>query len=50
MTYPGAVDDWTGPEGATSRWLRDALDATLDGRAPAVAETAPVGCTIKWRR
>ncbi len=50
VTYHGAIDDSTEPEGVTASWLRDALDAALDGRAPAVTETAPVGCTIKWRR
>ena len=30
-------------------WLREALDAVLDGHAPERAETRPVGCSIKWR-
>jgi len=30
--------------------LRDALDAVLAGAGPAVAETEPVGCSIKWKR
>jgi hypothetical protein len=29
--------------------LREALDATFTGSAPAKTETPPVGCTIKWR-
>ena len=50
VAYHGAIDDSAEPEAATSPWLRAALDAVLAGRPPAVAETAPVGCTIKWRR
>jgi hypothetical protein len=40
-----AVDD----SAMHTHYLRDALDATLAGGAPAVAETAPQGCTVKWR-
>ena len=50
VAYHGAIDDAHEPERAREPWLRDALDAVLEGRAPAVAQTAPVGCTIKWRR
>lgn len=50
VAYHGAIDDATEPDQARQAWLRDALDAVLEGGAPAVAETAPVGCTIKWRR
>ena len=30
------------------RYLRDALDAVLAGVQPALAETPPVGCSVKW--
>src|SRR5918999_384907 len=30
--------------------LREALDAVLAGEEPARPETAPVGCSVKWRR
>jgi hypothetical protein len=49
VAYHGAIDDSREPADVTATWLRDALDAVLEGRAPATAETAPVGCTIKWR-
>jgi peroxiredoxin len=49
LAYHGAVDDSREEDGVQTRYLRDALDATLGGRAPAVAETAPKGCTVKWR-
>ncbi|MBJ7456044.1 MAG: thioredoxin family protein [Thermoleophilia bacterium] len=50
IAYHGAIDDSTDPDAVTAHHLRAALDAVLDGRAPEVAETAPVGCTIKWAR
>ena len=34
----------------TQHYLRDALDAVLDGGTPPVAETPPVGCTIGRRQ
>jgi peroxiredoxin len=49
LVYHGAVDDSREEEEVTTPYLRDALDAALAGEAPAVADTAPVGCTVKWR-
>jgi peroxiredoxin len=49
LVYHGAIDDSRNEEAATARYLRDALDAVLAGAAPAVADTMPVGCTVKWR-
>jgi peroxiredoxin len=50
LRYTGAPDaDYDDPaQGAD--WLRDALDAVLDGRDPERQETEPVGCSIKWRQ
>jgi peroxiredoxin len=49
LVYHGAPDsDYTDPNGAEP-YLRRALDAALEGAQPAVQETPPVGCTIKWR-
>lgn len=49
LVYHGAPDsDHRDPNGAEP-YLRRALDAALAGRRPAVAETPPIGCTIKWR-
>jgi hypothetical protein len=50
VIYHGAIDDSVEPDAVGSTFLRDALDAALDDRAPAVAQTPPVGCTIKWSR
>jgi peroxiredoxin len=49
LVYHGAPDsDHRDPNGAEP-YLRRAFDAALAGRDPAVAQTPPVGCTIKWR-
>jgi peroxiredoxin len=49
VRYVGAIDDnHDDPEAVKHTFLRDALDAVLNGQAPAVAETPAVGCTIKW--
>jgi len=49
LVYHGAIDDNRDETGVTQRYLRDALDAVLEGRTPDVAETPPVGCTVKWK-
>lgn len=49
LRYRGAPDaDYEDPS-QDARYLRDALDAILDGRDPEPAQTPPVGCSIKWR-
>ena len=48
LRYRGAPDrDYEDPA-AGAEWLRDALDAVLEGSAPDPAETEPVGCSVKW--
>jgi peroxiredoxin len=49
LVYHGAIDDNREEDAVTQSYLRDALDAVLAGRAPEVAETPPVGCTVKWK-
>jgi peroxiredoxin len=50
LRYAGAPDaDYDDPSQGAA-WLRDALDAVLEGRQPERPESEPVGCTIKWRR
>ena len=49
LRYRGAPDFDHDDPSQNAAWLRGALDAVLDGRAPDPAETAPVGCSIKWR-
>jgi hypothetical protein len=48
LRYRGAPDSDYEDPGQNAAWLRDALDAVLDGRDPERTETRPVGCSIKW--
>jgi len=49
LRYRGAPDaDYEDPS-RNAAWVRAALDAVLDGRDPDTGETAPVGCSIKWK-
>ncbi len=50
LQYHGAPDDnYENPDAVQNAYFRDALDAVLAGKAPAVTQTPPVGCTIKWK-
>jgi peroxiredoxin len=49
LVYHGAVDDNREEADVTTNYLRDALEAALAGETPPVADTPPVGCTVKWR-
>jgi peroxiredoxin len=49
LVYHGAVDDNREEADVTTNYLRDALEAALAGQTPPVADTPPVGCTVKWR-
>lgn len=49
LRYRGAPDaDYDDPS-LNAVWVRDALDAILDGADPGLAETESIGCSIKWR-
>ena len=50
LVYHGAIDDSRDERAVTRQYLRDALDAVLEGREPPVAETPPSGCSVKWRQ
>ena len=50
LIYHGAIDDNAKqPDKVTTRWLRDALEAAVAGKAVAVQETKALGCSIKFR-
>jgi peroxiredoxin len=49
LRYHGAIDDSRDVAGVSQPYLRDALEAVLDGREPEVTETPAVGCTVKWK-
>lgn len=48
LVYHGAIDDSQDPATIETHYLRDALQAVVDGEAVATAETPAVGCTIKF--
>ena len=48
IAYAGAIDDNNNLKKAETHYLRDALDALLDGKAPKTPETKPRGCSIKY--
>jgi peroxiredoxin len=48
LRYAGAVDDSQRISHVTKHYLRDALDALLAGKAPAVTQTKVIGCSTKW--
>jgi peroxiredoxin len=49
LVYHGLVDDNREESLVTTHYLRDAIEAALAGEAPPIADTTPVGCTVKWR-
>ncbi len=49
LVYHGAIDDSRDEDVVSENYLRDAIDAVLDGRDPEQSDTPPVGCSIKWR-
>lgn len=51
LAYTGKIDDnWENPSAVAKNYLRDALDDLAAGKAPRLAETHAIGCTIKWKR
>lgn len=50
VLYMGAMDDSTYADKVKTSYLESALAAALKGEGPAVQETAPRGCRIKYPR
>ena len=49
IAYMGGIDDsWRDAAEVKRSYLRDALDALLDGKTPEVTETRPDGCGIVY--
>jgi peroxiredoxin len=48
LVYHGAPDDNREADQVGQHYLRDAIEAALASQPAPVAETPPVGCTIKW--
>ena len=50
LAYHGAVDDnRKEPEKVQNHYLKEALDAVVSGKPPALPETKSLGCSIKYR-
>jgi peroxiredoxin len=50
LRYTGRMDDNPrNPGKETTHELRDAVDAVLAGKEPAVPLTNPIGCNVKWQ-
>ena len=50
LRYTGRMDDNPRTPGAEkTHELRDAVDALLAGKKPAVEVTNPIGCNVKWK-
>src|SRR3990172_9306779 len=50
LRYHGKLDDnRDDPRAVQREYLREALDALLAGKPPALAETPPQGCSVKWK-
>ena len=49
LRYRGGVDDnWKEPEKVQRKFLREALDATLEGKNIDSTWAPAIGCSIKW--
>ena len=50
LAYHGAVDDnRKEPDKVQNHYLKEALDAVVSGKPPALPETKSLGCSIKYR-
>jgi peroxiredoxin len=50
IVYMGAMDDNTQSDAVTKKYLESAIDAVIAGKPIDIAETAPVGCLIRFER
>jgi thiol-disulfide isomerase/thioredoxin len=48
LRYTGRIDNAENPAEVTQHETRDAIEALLAGRAPAVTATRTFGCSLKW--
>jgi thiol-disulfide isomerase/thioredoxin len=48
LQYTGAIDNDENPSKVKKNFVRDALDALLEGREVALKKTKTFGCSIKW--
>jgi len=50
LRYHGRFDDnWREPDKATRHYLKEAIDALIEGEEVPEPEVHSIGCTIKWK-
>ena len=50
VVYLGALDDDPDGKNIERRYVEEAVRAILDGHAPEITETPPIGCAVKYPR
>ncbi len=50
IVYMGAMDDNTNADSVTKKYLESAIDSLTTGKPIVTAETAPIGCLIRFDR
>lgn len=50
IVYMGAIDDSPDGKQVKTKYVEEAIDAALAGKTPAIAETPPVGCLIRFAK
>ncbi|MCG8649137.1 MAG: thioredoxin family protein, partial [Pirellulales bacterium] len=50
VVYMGSLDDSPDGKNVAKRYVRAAVDAVLSGEQPAVSETVPIGCRVRFER
>lgn len=50
VVYMGSLDDNSDAKKATVNYVELAIDAALAGKAPAKAETVPIGCLVRYEK
>lgn len=50
VVYMGALDDSPDGTAVTKRYVETAIADLIEGRSPAITETVPIGCRIRFAR
>jgi peroxiredoxin len=50
VAYMGSLDDSPNGKNVTKRYVETAIEAVLQGQQPAVTETVPIGCGVRYER
>lgn len=50
VIYMGSMDDSPDGKSITRRYVAEAIDAALQGDAPEITETVPIGCQIRYAK